>query len=58
MFQHENMIYVFYGSLAILAWKCGTQLLKEAIYKPINQDEEDKKKAAKTKISKYHKVMY
>ena len=52
------MIYVFYGSLAILAWKCGTQLLKEAIYKPINQEEEDKKKAAKTKISKYQKIMY
>ena len=24
------MIYMFYGSIAILAWKCGGQLLKEA----------------------------
>ena len=27
--QVENMFHLFYGSLGILAWKCGTQLQKE-----------------------------
>ena len=26
------MAYIYYGSMAILMWKCGSQLLKEAIY--------------------------
>ena len=35
------MTYVHYGSLAILMWKCGTQLMSEIKYKPINEEEED-----------------
>ena len=27
--EEGAMLYLFYGSLAILVWKCGTQLLKE-----------------------------
>ena len=27
------MMYVFFGSLAVLLFKCGSQLLKEASYK-------------------------
>ena len=50
------MIYVFYGSLAILLWKCGTQLLKEANYKSLNEEDEMKKKAKLTSGSKYKKV--
>lgn len=34
------MTYVFYGSLAILLWKCGTQLMSEIKYKPIHEEEE------------------
>ena len=53
------MMYVFYGSLSILAWKCRTQLLKEANYKTINQEEDAKKKAGLLKkSSKYQKVFY
>ena len=51
------MMYVFYGSLALLLWKCGTQLLKEAKYKSLKEDE-DLKKKAKTKSSKYQKFLY
>ena len=38
------MVYIFFGSMAILVWKCGTQLLKEAKYKTIVDDEETKRK--------------
>ena len=48
------MMYVFYGSLAVLLWKCGTQLLKEAKYKSLKDDEELKKKAKMGKGSKYY----
>ena len=34
------MSYVFYGSLAILMWKCGTQLMSEIQYKPIEEEED------------------
>ena len=27
--EEGAMLYLFYGSLAILVWKCGTQLLRE-----------------------------
>ena len=52
------MMYVFYGSLALLLWKCGTQLLKEAKYKALNEEEDMKKKAKMTKGSKYQKILY
>ena len=52
------MIYMFYGSLAILLWKCGTQLLREANYKALKEDDEMKNKAKTTKGSKYSKVFY
>ena len=51
-------MYVFYGSLAILLWKCGTQLLREAEYKGLNEEDEMKKKAKITKESKYQTVFY
>ena len=38
------MVYIFFGSLAILIWKCGTQLLKEVKYKSIVEDEDAKRK--------------
>ena len=58
-FQAGKMIYIFFGSLGILIWKCGTQLLCEAKYRSLNQEEEDRKKKAKiTRISKYPKIMY
>ena len=41
------MTYVHYGSLAILMWKCGTQLMSEIKYKPINEEEEDVRVRAK-----------
>ena len=36
-----SLTYVHYGSLAILMWKCGTQLMSEIKCKPINEEEED-----------------
>lgn len=42
-----SMTYVHYGSLAILMWKCGTQLMSEIKYKPINEEEEDVRVRAK-----------
>ena len=29
-FESEYIIYMFYGSLGILAWKCGTMLINES----------------------------
>jgi len=52
------MMYVFYGSLAVLLWKCGSQLLKEVRYKNPNEEDELKKKAKLTKGTKYSKVFY
>ena len=51
-------MYVFYGSFAILLWKCGTQLLREVVYKPLNVENESKKKDQRTKGSKYQSVIY
>ena len=34
-FEAEDLIYLFYGSLAILAWKCGTVLNNEMKYKSV-----------------------
>ena len=31
--QEGSMLYVMYGSLAMLLWKCGSQLLSEANYR-------------------------
>ena len=33
LFQEGSMIYLVLGSMAILMWKCGSQLLSEADYK-------------------------
>ena len=52
------MILFFYGSLGIIIWKCGTQLLSEVKYKAINEEAEAKKKAKLSKQSKYQKVIY
>ena len=57
-FKSGHMMYVFYGSLALLLWKCGTQLLKEARYKALNEEEDIKKKAKMSKGSKYQKILY
>ena len=57
--QAEAMMYIFYGSLAILLWKCGTQLLKEVRYKTAKEEEEKLRKEKLTKSgSKYSKVFY
>ena len=46
MLQEGTMIYMFYGSMGILAWKCGGQLLKEAAmrYRGLPGEEDLKKK--------------
>ena len=52
------MMYVFHGSLAIVIWKCGTQLIKEACYKGIKEKDETKKKTKQTSGSTYQKKLY
>lgn len=32
-FESDHLLYVFYGSLGILAWKCGTILKREIQHK-------------------------
>ena len=44
------MSYVYYGSLAILMWKCGTQLMSEIVYKPIHEEEDVLVKGKKPKF--------
>ena len=51
-------MYVFHGSLAIVIWKCGTQLIKEACYKGIKEEDEAKKKTKQKSGSKYKKKLY
>ena len=53
------MMYIFYGSLGLLLWKCGTQLLSEIHYKQENQEIDIKNK--KSKIggeNKYQAILY
>ena len=50
------MMYVYYGSVAVLLWKYGTHLLKEANYRSLTEEEENKKKNQQNKGSKYQKV--
>ena len=57
-FEADKMMYIFYGSLAVLLWKCGSQLLKEVKYKNAAEEEELKKKERLTKGTKYSKVFY
>ena len=35
--QNENVIFLFYGSLGIVAWKCGSVLLNEMKHKAIKK---------------------
>ena len=58
MLKSEHMMYVFYGSLAVLIWKCGTQLLKEVKYHSASDEDDKMKKAKLTKGTKYSKVFY
>ena len=51
------MVYIFYGSLGLLLFKCGTQLLSEIEYKPLNAETELKKKS-KIDTEKYQKIIY
>jgi hypothetical protein len=48
MLQEGTMLYMFYGSMGVLAWKCGEQLLKEAEgrYKCLAGEEDTMKKVA------------
>ena len=57
-FQLDNMMYVFYGSIAVLLWKCGTQLLSEANYKPLNEENDIKKKSHLKNGDKYTTIIY
>ena len=51
-------MYLFYGSFAIVLWKCGAQLLAEANYKGIKEEDDSKKKIKQTKGSKYQQKLY
>ena len=53
------MIYIFYGSLGLLLWKCGTQLLSEIQYKQENQEIDVKNKKSKVGgEAKYQTILY
>ena len=56
-YEIGNMIYIFYGSLGLLLFKCGTQLLSETDYKPLHA-ETDIKKKSKIDTEKYQKIIY
>ena len=46
------MVYVFYGSIAILCWKCGTQLQKEIKHVITEPFRNEVKTVTKTKFGK------
>ena len=56
--QAGHMIYIFYGSLGIMVWKCGSQLLGEVRYKALNEEEENMKRANLTRRAKYATIIY
>ena len=59
VFQKENcFLSMIYGSFSIFVWKCGTQFLKEAVYKEIGENIDKKKKGNQDKGSKYAKILY
>ena len=59
LFRYQgSMTYVYYGSLALLLWKCGTQLMSEMKYKPLKEEEDLLLKQAKgmKKTGKFQNV--
>ena len=56
--QEKCLLLMFYGSFGILIWKCGSQLEKETVYKPVGEDLISKLKTSKEKGSKYSKILY
>ena len=52
------MMYLYYGSLAILVWKCGTQLLSEIQYKSLDEEADVKKKGQNRNGDKYQTIIY
>ena len=51
-------MYIFYGSIAVLLWKCGTQLISEVQYKPLNEEQDVKKKGHGRGTDKYTTIIY
>ena len=51
------MVYMYYGSLGILVFKCGSQLIKEAKYQDITDEDPTlkKRKADKAKLASFAK---
>ena len=56
--QENGFLSLIYGSFYIFVWKCGTQLLKETVYKEIGEITDKKKKGNQDKGSKYAKILY
>ena len=52
------MLYIFYGSVAILIWKCGTQLISETDYKPLCEETDVKKRGGNKQGEKYTAIIY
>ena len=52
------MLYIFYGSVAILVWKCGTQLVSEVEYKPLSEETDVKKRGGLKQGEKYTAIIY
>ena len=50
--QVNHLVYVFYGSIAILCWKCGTQLQKEIKHVITEPFRNEVKTVTKTKFGK------
>ena len=56
--QVGGMLYIFYGSVAILIWKCGTQLISETDYKPLCEETDVKKRGGMKQGEKYTTIIY
>ena len=58
LLQVGGMLYIFYGSVAILVWKCGTQLVSEVEYKPLSEETDVKKRGGLKQGEKYTAIIY
>ena len=49
------MLHLYYGSLGVFIWKCGSQLLKEAKYKEMSalSEAEKRKKVGQPKLHNF-----
>ena len=53
--QVGRLAYLYLGSLAVLVWKCGTQLLREVSYSTLEQELARREEVGRRAVVNYNK---